>query len=538
MTLGGSGERTRCFLPTITEVSVVAMEVDGGVAVVIETEGPRTAFRYSTGSWSVCRPLFEALAPEAFAKLFCTKRAFVTMDLQIDDDIFVSCPMTAKRHDDEEVVLSVVWASKRGTVSVEALRGAAADVAAALAHEEDRVGYVSREAKVLLSAEHRQAAMATSSLARSLRDAADIAFRRGSSTTTTTRVRFNDWIDVDLNDLIDEQQSSSHDDDDDDDSDDKILHKDELQSKTLDDEDDHPDDDNTNGIDDSKKLRQRSHHHERQYRPYETVLLVDDVVEVPLSATPQLRALVSKADPRKSFGDLAEDLGLSLRRVTELASHLVRWQKARIAGAVRLDSVYAATRQSGDPAIDAALAAFGPARSLRDAAQRLAVEDPMAVILRAIKKGFLTELHTYAIRIEGLPSADLAKAASEGRRSSFEKVVDPLKLRKRGSSPETESDFVIGMDLAAPGGPAVTWGGDERSLLKSKGDGGTWDGNLLRPPRSAADTKRFIDLFRKLSPYFDGRHSVVEMAWREHIDIPEINAVLRAFKSLVVTVQR
>ena len=45
-------------------------------------------------------------------------------------------------------------------------------------------------------------------------------------------------------------------------------------------------------------------------------------------------------------------------------------------------------------------------------------------------------------------------------------------------------------------------------------------------------------MFRALSPCFDGQHSLLEMMWRQDLSQAEVDAALRAFSDLVVTVQR
>jgi len=722
-------------------------------------DGPRTAFRYSTGGWSARRhaaeaPLFEALSPEAFAKLFCTKRALrgVTFELEIDDEIFVSCPTTATarrraadddlfywgdddddhtqddhHHQDKDddhhqddgdrrtvaaaadaddpvdgeeeqpgaIEFSVVWAAGRdsleGLGGAEALRTTAADLAAALAHEERRVGYVSREAKVLLSAENRDAATATSRLARELRDACDVALSRRVERPRVVRV--NDWIEVPLDDLVDPPAPANWDDDVDhqgeeeedlreeeenDEEEEESLRKESSSSSSkrqfvgrrashgdVDDDDVFFDNvslvedleafDDPNDATRTKRKPLLCSPPRAAYRPYETLLLreADDFddddddddaaahekVLLPAGATPQLAALVAAADPRKSFRELAEELCLSLGRVYDLADHLVRWKRATVAGAVRPDSVYAVApeafapgrRRPNDDLADA-LAAFGAASTLRDAVAKLGDEDDARddAVLRAIRAGFLTELHTYAIRIEGLPSADLENAAADAvrRQDSFPgttavaagqgsgrssvgsnhpyTAVPPLPRYPPRRAPatghssyaqpghssyayatghssyatgyatghssyaqpghsyspstETDSDFVVGLDLApsATSPPAPLYGGGVLGtttttttqphhrhhrfpgVLDQQSSGSGLSSAAVTPRHlgHATEIKRLIDVFRKLSPYFDGRHSLVEMAWRESIDVPEIEAVLRAFKTLVVTVQR
>ena len=63
-----------------------------------------------------------------------------------------------------------------------------------------------------------------------------------------------------------------------------------------------------------------------------------------------------------------------------------------------------------------------------------------------------------------------------------------------------------------------------------------------KPPRGLAqkrpDHLHLLHVFRALSPCFDGQHSLLEMMWRQDLSQVEVDAALRAFSDLVVTVQR
>ena len=551
--------------------------VEGGVALVIENEGPRTAFRYSTWPRS-SDALFEALSPEAFAKLFCIKRALRgnVFELQIDDDVFVSCSTTAtflghqkdelafwgdddvdessKQGESRTLVFSVVWCAGKETVAglggADALRAMASDMAAALAHEERRNGYVSREAKILVSAENREAATRTSRLARELRTACDMAL---SKTRRNRTIRINDWIDVSLDDLLDPPLLSSGLTKDDDwprqreTTDESDLEDDKVSSEKSEDDDD--DESDQKKSHDKRRTREDREEDSGEkdlsnanFRPYEALMLRNDDEDLPLSTMPQLRALVKKADPRKSFQTLAEELCLPLERVYDLAGHLVKWNRATVAGAARPESVYAPRPQAHqhlDDLLESVLASFGTASSLRDAtaklkiATRLSDDEATSAIFRALRAGRLAELNTYAIRIDGSPSADLldrtgfdssTRLVATSLTNNNSTIEDKKKQYKRHSSNQIYSppmdDFAIGLDLSHSSPPLAS------------------SDHTFPPSRWFPDTQRPIRVFRKLSPYFDGRHSLVDMSYRENISIPEIETVLRTFKNLVVTLQR
>ena len=339
----------------------------------------------------------------------------------------------------------------------------------------------------------------------------------------------------------------------------------------------------------------------RCYAPYETLLLHEDPsrMALPKSVTPQLRSLVHAADPTLTFHALADATGLPLPRVYRLARggnhasanfppslgrvplvsagfstserlseartsflleraaharrsdfesprksrpglarHLVEWKRARVVAVVRGDGVYAVDDRAAFPPESATcwreegetddfalkhalavLAAFGPARKLADALRDLetaGVSSPTERFLHLLTKGCLKELHTYVLRIDGKPPLGLEAAANA--------AAYRHKLEQPHSLPGAAGKLGLYDDVGA----------DD--------DDDTREKQQQRLPKQAHDNAphhlRLLHIFRALSPYFDGTHAIVEMMWRENLRHAEIDAALRAFSDLVVTVQR
>lgn len=513
-----------------------------GLCLVVEDDGPRLVFRHSKeldGSSPVTCVL-EELAPEALAKLFCTKRALrdVVVEVEIDDVVFVSCPTTthfvscpapAKQSEDDEApayfwdeppqwqgrrlaFFNVVWAAPRKLVEAKRgeLKNVARDVAAALLHEEARCGYVSSEALRMLLED-------TSRLEGELREACDQAFRAlAGLEARPRRARFNDWVDVSLDDLTPRRN------------------RDELWW----DEDDYEDDDagyfprrSESSDDEGFKKRLDSKRRRRNYEPYETLIFADDpaVLEAELAATPQLQALVAVcSDPTKTFADVAAAAGLPLDRVYRLARHLVKWKRAVVATALRDDLVYAVARSSADCTrrLELTLAAFGPGRPLGAALRELIAtlrttrDDALDLVLTALRFGYLRELHVYALRIEGAPSA------------GFEAAADALRRRKFGKHDRRPDDDDY--DLLPPNNPSPSSSPHDTTNIAAAHH----DRAPTPEHNFAFDAPRLLHVFRLLSPYFDGRHSLIDMSWREDCSLPDIIDVLHTFRGLVVTIQR
>ena len=217
-----------------------------------------------------------------------------------------------------------------------------------------------------------------------------------------------------------------------------------------------------------------------------------------------------------------------------LARHLVEWKRARVVAVVRGDGVYAVDDRAAFPPESATcwreegetddfalkhalevLAAFGPARKLADALRDLetaGVSSPTERFLHLLTKGCLKELHTYVLRIDGKPPLGLEAAANA--------AAYRHKLEAPHSLPGAAGKLGLYDDVGAD---------DDDDREKQR---------LPKAHDNAPHHLRLLHIFRALSPYFDGTHAIVEMMWRENLRHAEIDAALRAFSDLVVTVQR
>lgn len=407
-----------------------ADDVVYGLALVVEDDGPRLVFRYSNRQTEDCQgdSLFETFEAGALAKLFCTRKALsgTILELEIDDILFLSCPTTITagekrstatenaaaavpedddedddepaywpREDDEQMssrrveLINVVWVVPRRlrNEALEAsLKATALDVSAALAHEEERCGYVSRESsKMAQIVDSVEAQLEVSLLARELRDACEIALSGRES--TVERVQFNRWIDC--GDLL-------------------------------------------------QKRRQRTP--PAKHAPYEALVLPggdgdgsDDGEDDSSSRTlpssgvsPQLRLLVRAAkSPRISFATIAKRTGIPLERVYDLASHLVASERARVVSAVNRDSVFSVDPQCqiSNEYEAALLSEFGTGRRYDEVVSSLydkAFLDADAIVQRLLSQGKLKQLHTYVHLLHARTDDDVASIAG---------LLDPLESR-------------------------------------------------------------------------------------------------------------
>jgi hypothetical protein len=498
-----------------------------GLALVVEKDaGPRLALRYDPNpNKDDGGRLFRDLSPKDLAKLFSQTRAKTDqlVEVQLDGLLVVSCPAeVGEIEDDDDNVLwgevdverddappttsrlkrfDVLWAATAASIgdcdnawTLESLESAARDVRAALRHEERRCGYVSRESALMLAADDTsiEALKRASSLARELAQILDGAQKTGVATTL-----FNGWVAVRSKlapmALNSDAEEDSADDSNDEPPEDPASDEDDRAASAGDDDDVDP------RLAAARRARRRRRR--RRYRPYETLLLLespqDTLRDLPKNAAPQLRALVAHADPFATFHAVAARAGLPLPRVYRLARHLCEWKRARVIAVVRPDAVYApdavpapvpVEARDGVLASDTAvLAAFGPCKRLSDALDVLETSLTAAKprdaaterVLALLRRGALRELHTYVLRVDAAPPPGLEAVATAARG---------------------------------------------------------------KPPRGLAqkrpDHLRLLHVFRALSPCFDGQHSLLEMMWRQDLSQVEVDAALRAFSDLVVTVQR
>ena len=498
-----------------------------GLALVVEKDaGPRLALRYDPCPDCDEGRLFRDLSPTDLAKLFSQPRAKTDqlVEVQLDGLLVVSCPAEVGdvAENEDEVVwgevdvvsneidrppprlkrFDVLWAATAARAgdlnnawTLESLERAAKDVRAALRHEERRCGYVSRESAAMLAADDCsiEALKKASSLARELSQVLDGAMAHGAAAA-----KFNGWVAV-RSRLAPMVTGGDENDDEDDDEEDEAPGDDEHAGESDDDDDPGEDTASENDEDDddprlAAARRARRRRTRRRYRPYETLLLLEDAAstlrDLPRDAAPQLRALVAHADPFATFHAIAARAGLPLPRVYRLARHLCEWKRARVIAVVRPDAVYAVDEVPLSIPVDARdavrasdamiLAAFGPCKRLGDALDVLETtrgrDAATERVLALLRRGALRELHTYVLRVDAAPPPGLGAVAT-----------------------------------AARGKPA-------------------------RGERS--DHLRLLHVFRALSPCFDGQHSLLEMMWRQDLSQAEVDAALRAFSDLVVTVQR
>ncbi|CEO96514.1 hypothetical protein PBRA_005123 [Plasmodiophora brassicae] len=250
-------------------------------------------------------------------------------------------------------------------------------------------------------------------------------------------------------------------------------------------------------------------------RPYQTVLLLDDAesiqAQLPDDASLSLRHLIRVANPMKSFRDISVDLGMPITHIVRLAAHLVHWGKARILNTLTKHTIL--TINSGAVVDRAACDSFGeafPSRSLPDQLSRFAVPKRLeehlrilgqaaqhqliTVIIYLLRRSLLVLLHTF---VQLIPDQ-----AGQANYPSTSVSLYPSSLDSTGSGRFVPTSPL--MDVHTPSHP-------KSSKLKKL-------------------FNKYVGL-----PFFDGRHSIEEIMWRENLSRQEIAHVITEYSDRLCT---
>ncbi|OQS05931.1 hypothetical protein THRCLA_01994 [Thraustotheca clavata] len=322
-----------------------------GVAFVVDDihKGCNVVFRYPAPQSDSNVSAFHRLSSALVAKLFRPKNAMCnqTFELVIDDLRFISHPVAtnvqsstsaSSSEQRETSMFNVIFALDETKFhidqdpdfqngdhkrKVQAYSLVAAQLANALLHEENRVGFVTKEVRELL---HIRDELAQNERMHHMNNTED------NNSNNTTEAYSNQEIEVDPQTLIDvalgksvlandlkavyhglEEDGSVH----------VVINRWVQLSLTL---------------YDSNRFDITS------IRPYHTLLLLvenEKIVEaLPSDSSPHLRLLIEAHNPLRDFQELMVETGIPLKQLFRLAAHLVYWGVARVIDAVTMHNVY------------------------------------------------------------------------------------------------------------------------------------------------------------------------------------------------------
>ena len=293
----------------------------------------------------------------------------------------------------------------------------------------------------------------------------------------------------------------------------------------------------------SLALRDPTSHPVIPIRPYQTLMLLDEEADVlaslPDDASPQIRSFVEMANVMKSFLELHVESGISLTQLFRLAAHLVYWQKGKVIDTLTKNNVYvvhpeADLRDNSRHALEFSHK-FG-LMTLHEALNRISsrltnIGEHMRgmnsesqlqfihILIWLLRRNFLVRIHTY-IHLIIDRSRKHAGSTRRHSRKSRASVDFRDELQAVSSSPGTSGGWLV----------------DNPNIA------GEQQPELLKPDEKAyleqiANDTPVYQLFKRLCPYFHGKHHVEEIMWRETVSRKAIMSVLANYGDVLVTVQ-
>ncbi|CAG8477829.1 9559_t:CDS:2 [Ambispora gerdemannii] len=211
--------------------------------------------------------------------------------------------------------------------------------------------------------------------------------------------------------------------------------------------------------------------------PYHTLLLLEDPEEIlksmPLDANPTLVQLVQILTPTQRLAELSTALDCSLAHIYRIAAHLIYWRKAKLIDVISVRNVYAVNFSH--------------------------------IIDRDIF-GFLASLSTPKPYASIIPSKDL--------RTMYLEAITFL-LRSIIPNATTADNIAI---ISAPRQATEL----EREWLKKK---------------TVNQQRENVAIFERLIKYFNGKHHIEEILFRENISRRDLKMVLGLFDELVTVLR-
>lgn len=500
-----------------------------GIALVVggHSRGSQLVFRYPSmhtsnaaadGRQSESQPGAKevnsvcGIKAESFAHMMCPKPALCgqLLNLAIDDYRFLGFPTLLEEHSWTPAILTmnVVLILRASPVPRDRLQQhystALGTLATAFKHEQQRCGYLSEQTQLIQKIEARlafplctmaelqEAVMAGSGLARGLKG---ILFALQRDGVVHTKV--NEWVAVSIN-----------------------LH---------------------HSIEDQKKIVD-------SIRPFHTLLLLPESQQSEWwkagDASPWIARLVARADPKKSLHELHLEMGIPMGQLTMLAAHLVYWKRARIIHTLTQHSMYVVSPRCDLAPHSRMMKAFeqfqkearqGQSKRSNSKVRRLAEvlahfsvpmhlgeklshlnnkddqKDLVQLVVWLLKWGALIHLHHYVVMIPTDPVDPSLEAPTEARIEGAGPEESLESLAASGEDPGANDDkFSASADSS--------WLMEARAAyVKQHSEGGS----------------RAYQLLAKLYGYFDGRHVLEEIMWKENVSREDISQVLNTYKEVL-----
>ncbi|PKK73410.1 UPF0171-domain-containing protein [Rhizophagus irregularis] len=250
--------------------------------------------------------------------------------------------------------------------------------------------------------------------------------------------------------------------------------------------------------------------------PYHTLLLLEDPEEIlknmPLDANPTLVQLVQILTPTQRLADLCTVLDCSLAQIFRLAAHLIYWRKAKIIDVIGVRNLYVVSPTADMNSLPTYIEYFKqhfPALDLVKILDSFSVPKPQVNSIKEHRTMYL-EAITYLLRNDLVVQlhAYILVMVPRYIKMGFTQAEYEEKLRNSG-----DSEFNSSYDTAIIS-PVEKASDSERD----------WLNNFV-----ANHPKETVSLFERLIKYFNGKHHVDEILFRESLKPRDLSKIITLF---------
>lgn len=490
---------------------------------------------------------FGAFQPDLLAWIFRPRDALCNkvFELEIDGTIYLSHPVLLKNQ--KLRLFNVVFAVSSddvGPTVLKAYKDVITRITSTLLHEENRCGYVSSEVKTMLKVwtriQHKTSRNASGKDCSSTATVLELDHNSVKGANGLWNDKQTVGVSVDMQSVVDvclgcsllacNMKDIFH----------KLRHKHMAQVMV-------------NGwVPLSISLRDPDMHPSMPLRPYQTLLLLKDdsqiIDSLPKDASPQIRMLVEVANPLKSFEELYIESGIPLAQLFRLAAHLVYWGCGRVVDTLTKHNVYmvnpAAELSPHSPLALEFKLKFRPT-TLPGLLSKLSVRPAkvgdflrgltateqlrfIKMLIWLLRHDFLVQLHTYIHLV--IPKAWIKQHLEEVGTGIG--GVDAATTERAALDTDNEARL-LGSSMA----PLSTQ--EAEGISRPNAGSGHTSGRRQYESaylESIADETPVFQLFKRLAPYFRGRHTVEEIMWRETTSRAAIQSVFATYSNVLVSV--
>ncbi|KAG9304606.1 hypothetical protein G9A89_020170 [Geosiphon pyriformis] len=253
--------------------------------------------------------------------------------------------------------------------------------------------------------------------------------------------------------------------------------------------------------------------------PYHTLLLLEDPEEIlksmPLDANPTLVQLIQILTPTQRLADLCTLLDCSLAQIYRLAAHLIYWRKAKLINVISVRNVYVISPTADLNSLSSLNADFNHIfdRDLFGFLALLATPKPYAGIIPSKDhRTMYLEVITYLLRKDIVVQLHAYFLIMIPHHIKLGLSLEEYEEKMRNTSVENESNGLS---------PIIS---DNNALISAPEQASPIEKEWLK--RKTLNQPKEIDaLFERLIKYFNGKHHVEEILFRENISRRDLKMV-------------